>query len=79
MHRGLCNIPSASALTPIPHTHELVTLSLTHTLTHTDEMKGEDERTCTDTYKLGGCGYARTATSVKDISQEMFSSRFMNQ
>lgn len=77
MHRGLCNIPSASALTPIPHTHELSLRSLS--LTHTDEMKGEDERTCTDTYKLGGCGYARTATSVKDISQEMFSSRFMNQ
>lgn len=67
MHRGLCNIPSASALTPIPHTHEL---SLTHT--HTDEMKGEGERTCTDTYKLGGCGDAQTATTIKDISQEMF-------
>lgn len=74
MHRGLCNIPSASALTPIPHTHELSLRSLSFTLTHThtDEMKGEDERTCRDTYKLGGFGYVQTATSVKDISQEMF-------
>ncbi len=38
MHRGLCNIPSASALTPIPHTHTHMHMSLP--CSGTDKMRG---------------------------------------
>lgn len=49
MHRGLCNIPSASALTPIPltHTHtcaRVCTHALSLTFSHTHKMRGRVRR-----------------------------------